>query len=73
MTGITAGGFVSDLSEIFEIVGAGASGVNAVDDVADTGGGRGSDGVWISPGARGLADTGIDAEPKTAGPEFILK
>lgn len=54
-------------------MGAGASGVNAVDDVADTGGGRGSDGVWISPGARGLADTGIDAEPKTAGPEFILK
>lgn len=73
MTGITAGGFVSDPLEIFEVAGAGASGANAVDDVADTGGGRGSDGVWISTGARGLADASIDAEPETAGPGFILK
>ena len=45
MTGIADGGFVSDLSEVFEIVRAGASGANAVDDTADGSGGRDSDGA----------------------------
>ena len=72
MTGIVAGGFVSDLSEIFEIVGAGASGANAVEDAAGGSGGRGFDDVLISVGARGLADADINAELETAGPEFTF-